>query len=93
MRIAQGEGVSDALRDTGLLRRSHTWMLQQGERNGNFTETLCSLADSCDTEAQRLEKSSLALLGPAAVTVCGILVGIAVIACFLPVFQMGGVIR
>ncbi len=92
-RIAQGEGVSDAVRETGLLRRSHGWMLQQGERNGKFTETLGSLADSCDTEAQRLEKSGLALLGPAAVTVCGVLVGIAVIACFLPVFQMGGVIR
>lgn len=92
-RIAQGEGVSDALRDTGLLRRSHAWMLQQGERNGTFTESIASLAETCDAEAQRLEEHGLALLGPAAVTVCGVLVGAAVIASFLPVFQLTGIMR
>ncbi|MCF6286999.1 MAG: type II secretion system F family protein, partial [Candidatus Hydrogenedentes bacterium] len=34
--VMQGEGVSDALRATGVLRRTHCWILQQGERNGKF---------------------------------------------------------
>jgi type IV pilus assembly protein PilC len=92
MAVTQGEGVSDALGATGVLRRTHCWILEQGERNGKFPVVLERLADTCDQEAERLEQNSLSMVGPGMVIVCGVLVGAAVIACFIPVLQVSGFI-
>ena len=90
--VSEGNDVSDSVAKGDLLKRSHGWMLRQGERNGNFTETLTRLADICDRDAERLQRHSLSILGPSLVAVCGVLVGLFVVASFVPVFQFPGII-
>lgn len=86
--VAQGEPVSAALAGTGVLRRTDAWMLRQGETNGDFAGGLIRLADACDREAEQRQHDSLSALGPCLVAACGILVALAVVACFLPIFQI-----
>lgn len=85
--VAEGTEISEALAETHMLRRTHAWILRQGERNGTFPETLARLATACDQEAERLEKRSLAQVGPAMVALFGVLIGVFVVACFVPIFQ------
>jgi type II secretory pathway component PulF len=92
-RVAQGTPVGEALGDTGVLRPTESWMMKQGETLGNFPGTLARLADLCDREAVRTQQNMISMLGPALVAVCGLLVGLVVVACFLPIFQFSTLIQ
>ncbi len=92
-RVAQGEPVSEALGDTGMLRRLELWMLKQGESQGDFPTALIRLADLCDRDASNRQLVTLSTLGPALVTLFGILIGIVVVACFLPIFQISSALN
>lgn len=90
--VAGGEAVGDSLKSTGVFRKTHVWIMQQGERNGKFPEALARLADGCDQEADRLEQASLTQIGPGIVVFCGVFVGLFVVASFLPIFKFIGLI-
>lgn len=92
-RVAQGESVGEALGDTGVLRRTELWMMKQGEALGDFPAALTRLADLCDREAANRQQTTLATVGPVLVTLCGILVGLSVVACFLPIFQFATLVH
>ncbi|MBX3178108.1 MAG: type II secretion system F family protein [Candidatus Hydrogenedentes bacterium] len=92
-RVAQGDPVAQTVAATGLLRPIDAWILKHGESAGDLPGALARLAESCDRESERGQQSALGGLGAGLVIVCGILVGLAVIACFLPVFQFPLMLR
>lgn len=85
---AHGECISESLQMTGLLRPSVCWMLKQGENNGDFVNTLIRVAGMCDQEAERREQQALGVLGPGIIITLGVLIGMVVIAAFMPIFQL-----
>ena len=76
-----------------MLRRLELWMLKQGESQGDFPTALIRLADLCDRDASNRQLVTLSTLGPALVTLFGILIGIVVVACFLPIFQISSALN
>jgi len=92
-RVAQGEPVGTALGDTGMLRRTERWMMKQGEALSDFPAALLRLADFCDREAGNRQQAAIATVGPLLIACCGILVGLVVVACFLPIFQFATLVH
>ena len=91
--VAGGEEIGAVLKKSGVFRRTHTWMMLQGERSQDFPAALDRLAATCEREAEALEKHSLSFVGPMAIAFCGVLVAIGVVACFLPIFHFPGLLQ
>ena len=67
-------------------------MVEVGEKSGTLDSTLVKLADFFDEEVSFAVADSMALLEPFLLVVIGGLVGILIIALYLPVFQMGALV-
>ena len=91
--VANGERLSDAIADTGILRPSACWILTHGENHGALEATLLRLAETSDRDAERREQRLLGVLGPSMVWVFGLVVGFTVYALFLPIFQLSSLVR
>lgn len=88
--LATGRSLGDCLRDCGCFPPMLVEMTSVGEESGTLEETLGTIGSYYDNEVAVATERALGLLQPAITLIMGILIGLIVIALYLPMFSMYG---
>ena len=87
--VRRGEDLSAVMGRSHLLDPEFAQLLQLGERSGELTGMLERIAERYRRSADRTSERLAALLGPLAIVLLASLIGVLVIACALPLMQLG----
>ncbi len=87
--VRQGEDLSAVMGRSHLLDPEFAQLLQLGERSGELTAMLERIAERYRRASDRTTERLSALLGPLAIVLLASLIGVLVIACALPLMQLG----
>ena len=92
-RVRQGEQLAGPLADVGVFPTMVTQMLAVGEETGNLDGMLQKVADFYDDEVAATVKSLTSILEPIMMLVVGAIVGLVVIAMYLPLFKIYDLVK
>ena len=90
--ISQGKTIAEPLEDSGVFPPMVVQMVSVGEATGNLDSMLSKIADFYEDEVDTAVKALTSLLEPVIMVVLGVIIGGLVIAMYLPIFTMAGVI-
>lgn len=90
--ISQGKTIAEPLEASGVFPPMVVQMVSVGESTGNLDAMLSKIADFYEDEVDTAVKGLTSLLEPVIMVVLGIIIGGLVIAMYLPIFTMAGVI-
>ncbi|TDY01167.1 type II secretion system F family protein [Thiohalophilus thiocyanatoxydans] len=90
--VASGTQLNVAMKSTDLFPNMVVQMTAIGEEAGSMDTMLAKVADFYEAEVDNAVDSLSSLLEPIIMAFLGIVVGGLVIAMYLPIFQMGGVV-
>jgi type II secretory pathway component PulF len=90
-RIAAGEEVADALRQTGVFPPLAVRVFSVGQDSGKLDEMLFRLADDYDAQVETAAARLTSLLEPVLILVLAALVGFLLVATILPILEAGNV--
>ena len=91
--VERGRGLAASFRDHEIFHGIVLQMLASGEEAGILDELLMSSADYFDSLVQDLLDRITALINPILTMVVGLLIAGMMVAVFLPVFQMGSMVK
>ena len=90
--IREGGRLADPLKKSGLFPQMVTQMIAVGEETGALDQMLTKIADFYDQEVDTAVKGLTSMIEPIVIVVMGVVIGSIVIAMFLPMFEMGGMV-
>lgn len=88
--LASGQSLGDCLRDCGCFPQMLVEMSSVGEESGTLEDTFGTLGSYYDNEVAVATEKALGLLQPAITLIMGIVIGLIVIALYLPMLSMYG---
>lgn len=91
--IERGQSLSGGLRTAGGFSGMFVQMVSAGEETGKLPEMLSNVADFYENEVNVMADMLSSLLEPIFIVVVGATIGIIVIAMYLPIFQLGRVLK
>ncbi|WP_295579328.1 type II secretion system F family protein [uncultured Oscillibacter sp.] len=86
--LEEGRRLGACLRECGCFPELLCEMTAVGEETGSLEETLTTIGAYYDSEVEVASQRALSMLQPAITVVMGIIIGIIVIALYLPMFTM-----
>jgi len=90
--IAGGETISGPLRASEVFPPMVVQMIHVGEQTGGLDEMLTKVADFYDEEVDTAVSALLSVMEPIMIVVLGVVVGGMIVAMYLPIFDMVGVV-
>lgn len=90
--VSSGVQLNFSMRTTGIFPSMAIQMTAIGEESGALDEMLDKLASFYEAEVDNMVDNLTTLMEPLIMAVLGVLVGGLIIAMYLPIFQLGGVI-
>jgi len=90
--ISQGNTIADPLKQAGVFPPMVTQMISVGEQTGALDEMLEKIATFYDDEVDTAVDTMTSIIEPVMIVVMGIIVGGMLIAMYLPMFKLVGVI-
>lgn len=90
--LAAGAGVTEAFRRTGRFPEMVLQMMATGEEAGNMETMLHKTSEFYDRQVEAATQSLAQLIEPVMVVFVGAIIGVIVIAMFLPIFNLGDAI-
>jgi type IV pilus assembly protein PilC len=87
-RVREGEGVARPLAATGVFPPVVAGMIEVGEETGTLPAMLARIADLYDEEVDNAVAGLTSLLEPVMIVLMAVIVGIIVIALFLPIIRI-----
>ena len=87
-RVKEGEGISGPLEGTGVFPVMVTSMIEVGEETGQLHEMLNRIADTYDEEVDNAVAGLTSIIEPVMIVLMAVVVGIIVIALFLPIIRI-----
>lgn len=91
--ISEGKTVSEPLGQSKVFPPMVIQMIAVGETTGALDAMLSKIADFYDDEVESAVAALTSLLEPMLMVVLGTVIGFIVIAMYLPIFQMGSVVK
>lgn len=91
--IANGSSLSRCLKGSRLFPALVANIISVGEESGTLEKSLLRIADSFESEVDRLLKSLTRLLEPVIILIMGLVVGFIVLSMLLPIFQINLIVR
>lgn len=91
--VGQGEGLAQALQQTGLVPDIAIRMIHTGEQAGTLENMLDRIYQMYDTNLQRATERLMNLFEPLIVILLGAVVAYVVVAVLMPIFEMNRLIR
>ncbi|MGA1562186.1 MAG: type II secretion system F family protein [Gammaproteobacteria bacterium] len=88
-RVEQGQALAHSLRQSSLFPPLVVQFVKTGEESGQLTTLLARLADTYEAELRQQLDRFTTLAEPILILLISAVVGILVIAMYLPIFQMG----
>jgi general secretion pathway protein F len=92
-RLAEGSGLSGALKSSSLFPPLLVHMIAVGEKGGELEQMLLKAGTAYEKEFDTAITRSMALLEPFLVLGMGLAVGIVVLAVLLPIFQLNQLVK
>ncbi|MCS7149265.1 MAG: type II secretion system F family protein [Caldimicrobium sp.] len=90
--VSAGHTIADPMFYTGVFPYMVVEMVRIGEMAGNLEEMLTKVADFYEEEVDRAVHTLSTLIEPILLIVLGVVIGGILVALYLPIFQLGGVI-
>lgn len=90
--ISQGGQLSDTLAELPYFPPTVRHMARAGEQTGNVDGMMGKIADFYDTEIDSTVDSLTSLMEPMLIVFLGVVIGSIVMAMFLPIFNLAGVV-
>ena len=88
--VADGNSLTDSLKDTGRFPFMLVQMVGVGEATGTLDEMLGKLADFYDEEVEASVSAMLSVLEPILLIFVGGIVGVIIVSMYLPIFTLLG---
>lgn len=88
LRVREGAGISEALKETRFISPMAIHLIASGEKSGQLSGMMERAASHLDNEVKRLIDTSLTLLEPLVILFMGAVVLFIVLATLLPIFSM-----
>jgi len=88
--IAEGETITQPLKETGVFPPMVTQMISVGEKTGGMDEMLSKIADFYDDEVDAAVAALTSIIEPVIIVFMGIVIGGILIAMYLPMFDIIG---
>jgi len=90
--ISQGGQLSETLSELPYFPATVKHMARAGEQTGNVDGMMGKIADFYDTEIETTVDALTSLMEPALIVFLGVVIGSIVMAMFLPIFNLAGVV-
>jgi type IV pilus assembly protein PilC len=90
--VREGQNLTEPMKATGLFPSMVTQMVAVGEETGQLDDMLLRMSDFYDAEVDTAVESIMSMIEPMIMSVLGVVIGYLVIAMFLPMFSMGGMV-
>ncbi len=90
--VSSGVQLNFSMRGTGVFPAMAVQMAAIGEESGALDEMLDKLASFYEEEVDNMVDNLTTLMEPLIMAVLGVLVGGLIVAMYLPIFQLGGVV-
>jgi type IV pilus assembly protein PilC len=91
--IEQGAGVGEGFKRKGFFPEMMVQMITTGEKAGSMDEMVLRAADFYEKQVDTTISTLMTLLEPIIIAGVGLLVGGIMLAMFLPVFKLGGIMH
>jgi type IV pilus assembly protein PilC len=91
--IAEGETITNPLKDSGVFPPMVIQMIGVGEKTGGLDEMLAKIADFYDEEVDVAVTALTSMIEPAVIVIMGVVIGGILIAMYLPMFDIIGKIN
>lgn len=91
--IAQGETITQPLKDSGVFPPMVIQMIGVGEKTGGLDEMLKKIADFYDEEVDAAAAALTSIIEPVIIVCMGVVIGFILIAMYLPMFDIIGQIK
>ncbi len=88
--IAEGETITQPLKDSGVFPPMVTQMISVGEKTGGLDEMLAKIADFYDEEVDAAVAALTSIIEPVIIVFMGAVIGGILIAMYLPMFEIIG---
>lgn len=90
--VSTGQQMQYALQNTALFPIMVTQMIAIGEESGSLEFMLAKVADFYEEEVDNAVANLSSLLEPLIMVILGVLIGGLVIAMYMPIFKLGGIV-
>jgi len=87
-RIREGQSISAPLEESGVFPPMVTQMIMVGEESGELETMLLNVSKFYDQEVERAVEQLTSVIEPLMMVVVALVVGVMVIAMYLPIFSM-----
>ena len=87
-RLYQGEPLSHAMKDSGLLPAGPCRLLELGQRSGTADSTMEKIAGDLAEESEAALENAVSRVEPALVLLCSLLVGLILLSVMLPLMHI-----
>lgn len=91
--ISEGRPIAEPLEETGVFPSMVVQMISVGESTGALDAMLEKIADFYDEEVDQAVDNMTAMIEPFMMVFLGGMIGGLVVAMYLPIFQMGSVVK
>ncbi len=91
--VSAGQQLQTAMRNSNIFPPLAIQMVTVGEESGTLDDMLSKLATHFEDEVEHAVDSLTSLMEPMIMTILGILIGGLIIAMYLPIFQLGSVMK
>jgi type IV pilus assembly protein PilC len=88
--IAEGETITQPLKDTGVFPPMVTQMISVGEKTGGLDDMLSKIADFYEEEVDAAVSALTSIIEPVIIIFLGVVVGGMLISMYLPMFDVIG---
>ncbi|MEZ0361776.1 MAG: type II secretion system F family protein [Hydrogenobacter sp.] len=92
-RVIEGKPMHSSLEETGIFPKLVIAMVRVGEDTGRLDEMLDTIARFYEDEFDRAVEGMIKLIEPALMVFIGGIVGLILVALYLPIFKMGELIK
>ncbi len=90
--VSAGHSIADPMIYTGVFPYMLIEMVRIGEMSGNLEDMLNKVADFYEEEVDRTVQTLSTLVEPILIVFLGVIIGGILIALYLPIFKLGGVV-
>jgi len=91
--VTEGQPMWQSMENQGIFPRLAVAMVKVGEETGNLDEMLESLARFYEDEVDKTVEGIVSLIEPLLVVTIGGIVGVILIALYMPIFKIGEIIK
>ncbi len=88
--IAEGETITEPLKESGVFPPMVTQMIAVGEKTGNLDELLNKIADFYEEEVDTTVAALTSVIEPVIILIMGVIIGGILVAIYLPMFEIIG---